>query len=109
MSQNTELVALMTHIGDRYTFTPEQYPALKGKTPEQRRAFAVNHNVLHMLKSVGRLAGESERYDHGGKMDGDALREGVVKMLINTLKLAEELGLSAQDLADSVPAFMQSK
>lgn len=62
-----------------------------------------------MIKSIGRLAGECEQHDHGEQLDDRALKEGVVKIFINTLKLAEELGISAGELVDSVPLLMASK
>lgn len=74
-----------------------------------KKAFALSHSVHHMQKSVGKLAAECERYDHGGKLDDAAIKEGVVKMFINSVKLAEEMGINAEELAASVPTFMASK
>lgn len=97
----------MDSIGERYAFTPEQYPALKEATPEARKAFAVSHSMYHMAKSVGKLASECEAADHGSEMDEVALRRATVKMLINVLKLAEELGMDADDLIREVPQCMK--
>lgn len=109
MSQLTDLVYLMGYIGTRYTFTPEHYPSLEGLSPEHKKAFAVSHSVHHMCKSIGKLATECERCDHGGVMSDAALEEGAVKMFINAVKLVEELGLTAQDLANKIPEYMASK
>lgn len=109
MAQRATLDAVMQYVGERYVFTHEQYPSLQGRSPEERRAFAVSHSVYHILKSIGRLAGECEQHDHGRQLDDRVLKEGVVKIFINTLKLAEELGISAGELVDSVPSFMASK
>lgn len=107
MNLPANLHEIMHYIGERYTFTAEHYPALKNATPEERRAFAVNHSVYHMAKSVGKLASECEAADHGGEMDEAALRRATVKMLINALKLAEEIGMDADDLAREVPQCMK--
>ncbi len=109
MSQSTDLTEVMSFIGARYTFTPEHYPSLEGVTPDQKKSFAVSHSVHHMCKSMGKLAAECERYDHGGTMNDAGLKEGAVKMFINSIKLVEELGISAQELADSIPEYMASK
>ena len=103
------LSMLMEFVGSRYKFTSENYPALKKKSPEQIKAFAVGHSAHHMMKSLGRISAECEAYDHGGVMNQELLHEATVKMLINTLKLAEELGISAGELIGSVPRVMRSK
>ncbi len=59
--------------------------------------------------SHGRISAESESWDHGGTMNEEALREATVKMLINVLKLAEELGILPGELIGSVPRLMRSK
>lgn len=104
----TDLAELMSYIGARYQFIADNYPALGSATDEQREAFAVSHSVHHMSKSLGRLSAECESYDHGGKMNTVALKEGVVKMFINVVKLAEELNISAEELGASVPGYMRS-
>lgn len=111
MSQSTDLTKIMEYIGARYTFTPEHYPTLGVASPSQKKVFVVGHSVFHMCKSIGKLAAECERWDHAGSehMDNAILKEATVKMFINAVKLAEELGISAQDLADSVPLYMASK
>lgn len=103
------LAQVMSYIGTRYTFTPEHYPSLEGVTLEQKKAFAVSHSIHHMCKSMGKLAAECERCDHGGVMSDAALEEGAIKMFINAVKLVEELGLTSQDLAGRVSKYMASK
>ena len=100
---------LMSFIGQRYTYTPDHYPALQGVSSERREAFAVSHSVHHMMKSLGKISAECEAFDHGGQLNHEVLREATVKMLINTLKLAEELGLSGSDLCEAVPQLMKGK
>lgn len=109
LTQMDSLRTLMEFIGARYQFTPENYPEMEGMSEEQKKAFAVSHSAHHMMKSLGRIATECESYDHGSRMNGPALREATVKMLINTLKLAEELGMTPEELANAVPDLMKSK
>jgi len=103
-----ELQPLIDLIGSHYVFNKESYSQLEGKTDKDEiLMFAVNHSVLHMNKSIGTLATACEAYDHKGitAVDKQQLEVGVVKMLINTLKLAEELGMTGQQLAERVFAF----
>ncbi len=100
---------LMEFIGARYIFSAEHYPSLSGRSAEETRAFAINHIHLHISKSLGRIATESERHDHGGSFDDTVIKEATVKILINTLKLAQELGMTADELCETVPNLMKSQ
>lgn len=103
---------VMDFIGSRYIFNEENYPNMKGMDTGQQAMFALNHSVLLMQKSVGKLAEVCESYDHSGKVNeaGRAqVEEVTVKMLVSTLKLAQELGLNGKELAERVPQFMKSK
>jgi hypothetical protein len=104
----SDLASLMAFIGEHYTFTPESYPDID-MTPEGKIAFAVRHSTLHMMKSTGKIAAEAESADHGGQMNHPALRTATAKMLVNVLKLAEELGMTPDELAFEVTQVMTSK
>lgn len=112
----SDLSSLMAFIGERYTFTEEHYPTLgrdygpsvNGLSDEERLHFIVRHSALHMMKSIGKIAAEAENADHGGLMNEEALKVATTKMLVNVLKLAEELGISGDDLAANVPNVMAS-
>ncbi len=104
----TDLSSLMAFIGERYTFTEEHYPNLDKLSPNERHVFAVRHSVLHMMKSAGKLAAEAERADHGGGMSFSELKTATTKMLVNVLKLAEELRIPPEELAVNVPNVMAS-
>ncbi len=102
----------MEFINSKYVFNEENYPNMKGMDAAQQAMFVLNHSVLHMQKSIGKIAEVCENYDHSGKInetDGAKVEEATVKMLINTLKLAHELGLNGEGLAERVPKFMKSK
>ena len=103
------LAFLMAFIKARYTFTNEHYPNADLSTAEKVHAFAVSHSLKHMIKSVGKIAAETEAQDHGGTMNEENLRIATAKMLVNTLNLAEELGMSPDDLSAMVPKVMASK
>lgn len=103
-----DLSSLMAFIGEHYTFTEEHYPGLNQLSVEQRLLFVVRHNALHMMKSTGKIAAEAETADHGGLINEENLKVAMTKMLVNVLKLAEELGISGDDLATRVPKVMAS-
>jgi hypothetical protein len=103
-----DLSSLMTFIGERYTFTEEHYPGFDQLSAEQKLLFAVRHSALHMMKSTGKIAAEAEAADHGGQMNEENLKVATTKMLVNVLKLAEELGISGDELAVYVPKVMAS-
>lgn len=105
----TSLDKVMTYITERYRFNDETYPGFSKLTMEEKRRFAINHSILHMNKSIGKLAAEVESLDHGGGMDEEALRVATVKMFVNTLVLAERLGMDDEQLAGAVPGVMKSK
>ncbi len=109
MMDSSNIASAMKHIGKHYTFTSEYYPILDQLSPTQRKMFAVNHNHLHMSKSLGKIAAECEVFDHSGTINHAALEKATVKMFINTLKLAEELGMSASDLCSKVPKFTRNE
>jgi hypothetical protein len=105
-----ELQLLMNLINSTYVFNEESYPQLKHATStNQRLLFVVNHSLLHMQKSLGVIATQCEKYDHQGvneiENEKHHLELATVKMLINTLKLAEELGMTGEQLSQRVVAF----
>jgi hypothetical protein len=61
-----------------------------------------------MMKSTGKIAAEAEAADHGGEMDQESLKTATTKMLVNVLKLAEELGISGEEVTANVPKVMAS-
>lgn len=95
-------------IARTYPFDGTVYPSLAQASPSDIRAFAVRHSVLHMSKSLGKIAAFAEEEDHGGVGDVALLREATVKMLINTLRLAEVLGMTAEDIEREVPMCLKN-
>ncbi len=103
----SDLQHMIDAIAEKYTFTAEHYPDLAAKSKQEVFLFAVRHNVLHMGKSLGKISAFSEDTDHGEGGDRAHLEEATVKMLINTLRLAELQGLTAKKLVELVPKMMR--
>lgn len=104
-----DLKTLMLFIGERYIFDEQSYPGIGQLSPKQRALFVVRHSALHVMKSAGVLAAQAESGDHGNSMDAAELKIATTKTLVNALKLAQELGMTAEDLAAQVPGVMRSR
>jgi len=106
---SSDLASLMPFIAERYVFDSKSYPGFDDLSPAQQRLFMVNHSVLHMNKSLGRIAGEVEAADHGDLIKHEELIVATMKMVVNSLRLAEALGLSPDEVAKRVPKVMRSQ
>lgn len=93
-----EIDQLIERIAKNLPFDGVAYPELRDATDEQRLAFAVRHNALHFAKTAGRIAAVSEDTDHGGVLNVETLRNNVVDSLVSTLRLAEVVGMTEQEL-----------
>ena len=85
-------------IRKHFVFDEENYPELLGKSENERLAFALRHVAIHCAKTTGKIATVSEAADHGEAIDAAGLKTDCGKMLINTLRLADLVGLSGNDL-----------
>ncbi len=103
------LQEIIDKIVVHYSFTPESYPELTGKSRDEVMKFAVRHSALHMAKSLGKIAAFAEAQDHGDLAGEKLLEEGMVKMLINVLRLAELQGLKADELLGLVDGYLKPK
>jgi hypothetical protein len=111
-AQSKNLQELMNLIGSKYVFNKENYPKLDDTSPETKQMFALSHSSFHMQKSLGKIAEVCEDYDHKGNRTRQGMtkaEEATVKIFINTLKLAEELGFSAEELFERVEQFYKDK
>lgn len=88
----------LRYVGEEYAFSPEQYPILRRLSLAQRRVFAMNHCQLHITKSLGRIAAACESADHGERLDEVELRAATGKIFTDVLKLAQEIGMTEEDL-----------
>ncbi len=103
------LTTLITFIAHHFPFDEDHYPELIGKDKEQVLAFALRHSALHFAKTAGKIAAVSEAIDHGAKVDLEELRKNVPKALINTLRLAELVGVSEDDLVQAIEEKYRAK
>jgi hypothetical protein len=105
----TTLAELMAEINSRYVFNPINYPALAHVPDDMRVAFIVSHSLHHVSKSHGKLATIVEAADHSGRpVNPEDAREGVLKLLLNGLKLASELGITPSQILAEVPKLLKS-
>lgn len=105
MAEKVDLGDLMTHIGLTWPYDEKNYPGFDALDERGRRAFMAKHSLLHMNKSLGKIAKEVESADHGQKLDEQMLRIATAKMLVNVLKLAYELHMkpeAIEDLAETI-------
>ncbi len=93
---------LIQFISENFIFDENSYPELKGVDEQARFLFAVRHSALHFSKTAGKIAAVSEDVDHGNEIDIEELKKNVPKALINTLRLAELVGMSEDDLVKAI-------
>ena len=96
-----DLCSLIDFIKKRLPFNKENYPAFDPER-ETTTSFAVRHILFHMMKSAGVIAAQSETVDHGGSMDSELLKKATTKMFVNALRLAEELRMTPEEIAEMV-------
>jgi len=107
-----DLQKVMNLIGSKYVFNKTNYPNMDDTDRGPKLMFALQHSLLHMQKQLGVFATICEKYDHTGErthQDQVKVEEAALKMFINTLKLAEELGYSAEGLLEEVEKFYENK
>ena len=80
----------------------KRYPALDSSTAEETIEFCLRHSALHFSKIAGRLAAWVESADHGRYADFQILESIVAGSLVNSLKLADEIGLSGSDILEQI-------
>ena len=85
-------------IRKHFVFDETNYPELAGRGEGERLAFALRHVAIHCAKTTGKIATVSEAADHGEVVDTEGLKLDCAKALINTLRLADLVGLSGKDL-----------
>jgi hypothetical protein len=95
---NQALKSLFELVTMRYVYNVQNYPRLKGKSSLEIKDFGIKHSLLHIVKGTGRISQVLEDTDHGAILDTEALKAQAAKLLVNTLKLAETLGMTADEL-----------
>ncbi|MEI9966866.1 MAG: hypothetical protein WDN67_04555 [Candidatus Moraniibacteriota bacterium] len=100
------LDSLIKYIAEKHAFTGEKYPEIKEASPEEILHFAIRHSALHFAKTAGKIAATSEDIDHGEKGKLEDLKVNTAKSLINTLRLAELLGMTEKELTERVTEIL---
>ena len=93
---------LTQFISQHFLFNEAHYPELRNANDEQRLVFAIKHSALRLAKTAGKISAVAEDIDHGTKPNLDELRTNIPKALINTLRLAELVGMSEVDIIKAI-------
>lgn len=93
-------------IASKFVFDETGYPLLAKLTPEEQLQFSLHHSLQHLMKQLGKIAAHVEDKDHGGEGDVEALRRVFMKSFVSTLRLAELLGIDADELLTSILKYV---
>ena len=97
-----QLDDIIKKIVPHYQFNETDYPETKHLDENQRRLFGIRHLAQHFSKTAGKIVAQTEPIDHGGSPDFQELKIDVAKSLINTLRLAELIGMNEKDFTDFI-------
>lgn len=101
--ENRDQVAeLMLMIAGYLPVTVAQYPSLAFRDHEPVASFCVQHSALHFSKTAGQLAAIAEAIDHGHAMEVTSIRKIAINSIINSFKLANEIGLTSDELIKGI-------
>ena len=97
-----QIEQLMRMIVEFLPVTSAQYPSLDTNGHEPIANFCVRHSALHFSKTAGQLAAIAEALDHGVNLQEANVRKIAVNSVINSFKLASEVGLSPTELVHEI-------
>jgi hypothetical protein len=107
LAEKVDLGELIDLIGRRWPYDDKNYPGFDALDPEKKRVFMAKHSLLHLNKSLGKVAKEAEAADHGEALNEQMLRIATAKMLVNILKLAYELRMKPEGITDLVEVILR--
>lgn len=93
---------LIDAVSDLLPVNRSQYPDMPEQPGGNAVQFCLRHSALHFSKTAGRLAAFVESADHGSFQEIEKLEGIVAASLINSFKLADEIGLSGSRLVESI-------
>ena len=93
---------LIDAVSDLLPVDRTHYPDLPEPMSGHAVQFCLRHSALHFSKTAGRLAAFVEDADHGSYQEIEKLEGIVAASLINSFKLADEIGLSGTRLVESI-------
>lgn len=98
------LDSLMYFVSDLLPVDAQQYPSAPLSSQSDAINFCLHHSALHFSKTAGRLAAFVEDADHGHFAKIQTLEGIVAASIVNSLKLAEEIGLTGSEIMQAVKA-----
>ena len=105
---NGNIDQLIQFIREHFVFEAAKYPELEGVSEDEHLKFAIRHIALHFAKTAGKITAVSENVDHGEPLNVAQLKLNIAKSLINTLRLAELVHLSEDDLQKMIRELLTS-
>ena len=106
---NGDINKLIGYVGKQFVFDDVAYPELKGMSEEQKLKFALRHSALHFAKTAGKISEVGERFDHGKEINIEDIKKNIPKALINTLKLAEIVGMTEEEIIRAMEEKYKTK
>lgn len=97
-----DLQDLIRLVKEEWPFDKDHYPAIKKMSQKEKRIFAIRHILMQQAKALAKGMEALERFEHGLPLDEEKLRLSVRNFFINTLKMAEFVGISPDQLADDL-------
>src|SRR3989338_1574979 len=96
-------------VGKTWEFDAKTYPELATLSGEERDRFVLNHVLLHLLKSMGKIATALEAAEHGKPFDQKMVQEVAWKLLVNALQVANISNMTPQQVAEDLAKWIESK
>ena len=96
------LDSLIEYVSALLPVTNHQYPDIESRSRGEALGFCLRHSALHFSKTAGRLAAFVEGVDHGKFEEIQKLQAIVAASLINSLKLADEIGISGPQIINQI-------
>lgn len=87
-----------------------RYPETAGMNDDQRMNYLVKHSLLHIGVTVGKISKVCQARDHKKEFTEEerkALKHEATALFVNSLKLAEEVGLTPEELVAQAPSFVR--
>ncbi len=106
---HTNLDNLIKFITKNYPFSEETHSKVKGLSKDEWHLFAVRHLAMHHAKTAGKIVGVVEPTDHGEEINVAQIKEDLPKALVNTLRLAELVGMTEKDFIEALEKMYNDK
>ena len=103
--KSQEIDNLMQLVLDSWSFDQEHYAHSVGNTESEKLAFAAGHVNDHINESTGRISRIIGEAQHTGVFDSEPLRQDPRRIVVNGLRLAAVLGISAEELVADIHAW----